>query len=60
MSALTLIRLLRPLLRGRKLQSHLDDCAAYEVLIRAFKPYLPPLRPVHVFGLAALPRVLNL
>ena len=52
MSALTLVKVLRPILPGSRLQQHLTDCAAYEVLIRAFKPYLPPLRFGQVFGLA--------
>ncbi|HTW36648.1 MAG TPA: hypothetical protein VMD53_18670, partial [Rhizomicrobium sp.] len=54
--ALTLIKILRPILPGRRLQKHLTDCAAYEVLIRAFEPYHPPLRLGHVLGLAPLPR----
>ena len=53
--ALTLIKILRHILPGQRAQKHLTDCAAYEVLIRAFKPYLPPLRLSHVFGFSALP-----
>ena len=37
MSALALIRILRFVLPGGRMQQHLTDCAAYEVLDRAFK-----------------------
>ena len=53
--ALTLIKLLRLLSPWRRLQSHLTQCAGYEVLDRAFAPWLPPLRKRHVLGLVALP-----
>jgi hypothetical protein len=57
LDALTLIKVLRPILPGRRLQDHLTDCAAYEVLTRGFKPYLPPLRFGQVLGLTPLPRL---
>ncbi len=52
---LTLIKILRPLLPGQRLQQHLTDCAAYEVLSRARAPWLPPLGKRHIVGLARLP-----
>src|SRR5580704_19167114 len=55
MSALALIRLLRPVLPGARLQQHLTDCAAYEVLVRPFEPELPPLTKRHVLGLRPPP-----
>lgn len=59
MTPLTLIRMLRPILPGRRLQRHLTDCAAYEVLDRAFSPWLPPLRKRHVLGLRPRPSVVQ-
>ena len=53
---LTLINFLRPFLPGYRLQTHLTECAAYEVIDRALSPYLPRLRNRHVLGLQSLPR----
>jgi hypothetical protein len=55
MEALTLVKILRPILPGRKMQAHLTDCAAYEVLDRAFQPCLPPLTLRQVLGLEPMP-----
>lgn len=55
MSALGLIRLLRPVLPGYRLQQHLTDCAAYELVDRALAPWLPRLSKRHVLGLRPLP-----
>lgn len=38
-----------------RLQQHLTDCAAYEILDRGLKPWLPPLTHRHVLGLDPLP-----
>lgn len=51
---LTLIRILRPLLIGRRLQSHLTECALYEIVDRGFEPWLPPLNKRNVLGLTPL------
>jgi hypothetical protein len=56
MKAITLIKILRPIFPNHRMQRHLTACAAYEVLDRAFEPYLPALRKRHVLGLAPLPR----
>jgi hypothetical protein len=53
---LTLIKILRPLLPGYRMQAHLTECAAYEVIDRLLAPYLPPLRKRHVLGIERLPR----
>jgi len=51
---LTLIKILRPILIGRRFQTHLTRCAVYEVADRALSPWLPPLRKRHVLGLLRL------
>ncbi len=51
---LTLIKILRPMLPGARLQQHLTRCAVYEVADRKLEPWLPPLRKRHVLGLAKL------
>lgn len=56
LSPLTLIKILRPLLISPRLQRHLTDCAAYEVLDRAFAPWLPPLLKRHVLGFTPRPK----
>jgi len=55
LNPLTLIKILGPLLPGARLQKHLTDCAAHEVLFRTFEPYHPPLRISHVLGFSPLP-----
>jgi len=55
MTALQLIRLLRPVLPGATLQHHLTDCAVYELVDRGLKPWLPHLSKRHVLGLRPLP-----
>jgi hypothetical protein len=56
-SPLLLIRILRPILRGYRLQKHLTDCALYEIVDRALSPYLAPLTWRHVIGLMPLPPI---
>ena len=56
MTGLDLVKFLRPLLPFSRIQNHLTDCAGYEVLDRAFHPYLMPLRKRHVLGFEPLPR----
>ncbi len=53
MSALALIRLLRPFAFGR-FSAHLSECALYEIVDRGFNPWLPPLGKKHVLGLRHL------
>lgn len=55
MSALTLIKIFRPIFPSYRLQKHLSNCALYEVLDRRLHPWLPPLRKRHVLGFERLP-----
>ena len=52
--ALWAVRMLRKLPHTRQFDRHLDDCAAVQILRRAF-PERPPLRLAHVIGTAPLP-----
>ena len=53
--ALRVIAALRKLPHSRRVDRHLDACAAHEVLYRQLDPGLPRLRISHVLGMAALP-----
>ena len=54
MTALQLIRLLRPFALGRGFSAHLTECALYEIVDRGFAPWLPALRKRNVLGFVAL------
>lgn len=57
MSALWLVRILRRLPHSYAFDRHLDNCAAHEVLDRAFDERLPELSVAHVLRRKPLPKV---
>ena len=53
--ALWVVKIIRKLAHSRRLDTHLDHCAALEVFYGQFNENSPPLRLSHVFGITPLP-----